>query len=299
MLRQVFCSLLRDRVSALVLPVLAAALAGCNLQKDIDIASPNLPTQLVVECYLVPGQPYRLIVQRTQPFDAPPPISGDSVNPIINNDLLALDAVAVISGPRGAQTLNFSPMLDESSVHTRFFTHTSPVIFDGQPGEVFTLELTDREGRRVTGTTTVLAPVPIDTVEISFNPDQPFAEAKASLLTRYQDPGTPGNAYRYQTNRVTRQKFEEQQSFEFDDVQFNGRASVAGSTYRYTQNDTIDVALHHVSGAYLAFLESVEAARDANGNPFAQPASIKSTVQGGIGVFTSLATDQRRVILTR
>jgi Domain of unknown function (DUF4249) len=286
--------------SRFLLPFLtAAALTGCNLQKEIDVPTPNLPTQLVVECYLTPGQPYRLIVQRTQPFDAPPPISGDSLNPILNLDFLSSDAVVTISGPRGATTMNFSPAQDLSSVHTRFFTHTSTAVFDGQPGEVFTLEVTDSGGRRVTGSTTVLAPVPIDTVEVSYNPDAPFDEAKAAFLTRYLDPPTPGDAYRYQTNRVKSGQFERQQSFELDDTRINGGPSAVGSSFRFSQGDTLDVALHHISLDYLHFLESVDAAEGANGNPFAQPASIKSTVQGGIGVFTSIATDRRLIILKR
>ncbi len=287
------------RLHFLFLLLTAATLTACNLQKEIDIPSPNIPTQLFVECYLVPGEPYRLIVQRTQPFDAPPPISGDSLNPIFNLDFLAVDAVVTIAGPRGSETINFSPAQDTSSTHTRFFTHIGTTVFDGQPGEVFTIDITDSEGRRVTGSTTVLAPVPIDTVEVSFNPDAPFADAKAALLTRYFDPVAPGNAYRYQTNRVVRGKFDRQQSFELDDLRINGAPSAVGSSYRFTQGDTLDVALHHISLPYLRFLESVDAAEGANGNPFAQPASIKSTVQGGLGVFTSLATDRRRIILKR
>ncbi len=288
------------RLRALFLSLIAAPLlAGCNLQKDIDVPTPDYPTQLVVECYLVPGQPINLVVQRTQPFDAPPPISGDSLNPVINTDFLAPDAVVTISGPRGAQTLTFSPALDTSSVHTRFFTHTSQVIFDGQPGEVFNIEITDSEGRRVTGSTTVLTPVPIDTVEVSYDPNDEFEQAQAALLTRYRDPASPGDAYQYLTNRVVRGRFDEQQSFEFDDLQINGQPSVAGSSYRFSQNDTIDVALNHISLAYLDFINSIDAAQGANGNPFAQPAGIKSTVQGGLGVFTSIATDRKRIILKR
>lgn len=281
----------------------ALGLAGCDLQKTIDVPEPAFEEQLVVECALIPGEPYRLIVQRTRPFLAPlpQPAPGDTSGFSFDFEAIPTDAVAVISGPRGTDTLYFSPSLDVVTAETpRGYTHTGTRIFDGQPGDVYSLLVYDGQGRRVTGATTVLAPVPIDTVEVSFDPqaDTP-EEAKAALLTRYRDPATPGNAYRYQTSKVVRGRFDEQQSFEFPDDRFNGQSSGAGSSFRFDQNDTIDVALYHISREYLRFIESIDAAQGANGNPFAQPASIKSTVEGGIGVFTSLAGVHQRVILKR
>jgi hypothetical protein len=41
----------------------------------------------------------------------------------------------------------------------------------------------------------------------------------------------------------------------------------------------------------------VEDARSANGNPFAQPVTIKSTVTGGFGVFTHLNYQTRELII--
>jgi Domain of unknown function (DUF4249) len=281
--------------------VVGIALTGCNLQQDIDIPTPDYKTELAVECYLIPGEPYKLIVQRTQPFDAPPPIAGDSANPEFNMDILATDAVVKITGPRGTETINFFPQIEPSLSGLRGYTHTSFSIFDGKPGEVFSLEITDNAGRRVTGTTTVLDSIPIDTVEIAYNPDDTFEKAEASILTRYRDPATPGNAYRYQVGRLKgkNQLYEQLQNFEFPDDLNNGRASLVGSSYRFSQNDTMVVALYNISRAYWQFLESVDDAQQANGNPFAQPAGIKSTVQGGIGVFTSLASARRTFTLKR
>ncbi len=279
----------------------AVLLAGCNLQKDIDVPQPAYEEQLVVECTLIPGEPYRLIVQRTRPFLAPLPQPVDTTGFSFDFDALATDAVVVISGPRSTDTLRFSPSIDDTTAfRPRGYTHTGARIFDGQPGETYSLLVYDGAGRRVTGTTTVLAPVPIDTVEVSFNPQAPTpAEAKAALLTRYRDPATPGDAYRYQTSKVSRGHLDEQQSFQFEDARINGQASGVGSSFRFGQNDTVEVALYRISRAYWQFLESVDAARGANGNPFAQPASIKSTVVGGVGVFTSLAGAHQRLILKR
>lgn len=279
----------------------AAGLAGCNLQKDIDIPQPAYEEQLVVECTLIPGEPYQLAVQRTRPYGAPLPQPTDTSGFSFDLEAIPTDAVVVISGPRGTDTLYFSPFLDITTAITpRGYTHFNPRPFDGLPGESYSLLIYDGAGHRVTGTTTVLAAVPIDTVEVSFDPRaDPPENAKAGLLTRYHDPASPGDTYRYQTSKVSRGRLDEQQSFEFDDRLINGRPSALGSSYRFSQNDTIDVALYRISRAYFDYLNSVDAAQGANGNPFAQPAAIKSTVQGGIGVFTSLAGVHKRVILKR
>ncbi len=280
---------------------LAAGLAGCDLQKDIDIPQPAFEEQLVVECTLVPGEPYRVVVQRTRPYGAPLPQPIDTSGFTFDFDAIPTDAVVVISGPRSTDTLRFSPALDDTTaVAPRGYTHVGRRRFDGRPGETYSLLVYDGAGRRVTGTATVMEPVPIDTVEVSFDPRAATPEeAKAALLTRYHDPAPVGDAYRYQTSKVSRGRLDRQQGFSLGDDFNNGGATAVGSSYRFTQNDTLDVALYHISLAYLRYLDSIDAAQGANGNPFAQPAGIKSTVEGGLGVFTSLASVHQRVILKR
>jgi hypothetical protein len=41
----------------------------------------------------------------------------------------------------------------------------------------------------------------------------------------------------------------------------------------------------------------VSSAANANGNPFAQPAKVKSTVQGGLGVFATLVYDRKKIVI--
>lgn len=267
---------------------LALLAAGCNLQKDIDVPQPPFESQLVVECYLEPGKPYRLAIQQTTPFLADPQPS------------IVTDAVAVITGPRGIDTIRFFPSFDTTTVNSpKGFTHTGFRNFDGQPGEQYALLVYDGAGRRLTGTTTIQGVVPIDTLEVSFNPDSPVEEAKASILTRFRDPDPLGDAYRYHVNQLSKGKLERRQSFSFDDERLNGQRTAVGSSYRFGQNDTMEVTLYHIERAYDRYLQSVDDAQGANGNPFAQPSAIKSTVQGGLGVFTNLVGDRRQLILTR
>jgi hypothetical protein len=82
-----------------------------------------------------------------------------------------------------------------------------------------------------------------------------------------------------------------------DDNLSNGQAAAFGTGYDFEKDDTVFVSLYHLEKPYYDFFNSVEAARDANGNPFAQPASVISTVQGGYGVFTNLVYDRKMIIL--
>ncbi|HSI89864.1 MAG TPA: DUF4249 family protein, partial [Adhaeribacter sp.] len=77
----------------------------------------------------------------------------------------------------------------------------------------------------------------------------------------------------------------------------NGENIMFGTTYRFTPGDTLFVTLYHLERSYYDFLNTVDDAQDANGNPFAQPSAVKSTVQGGLGVFTTLVYDRRQVVL--
>ena len=69
----------------------------------------------------------------------------------------------------------------------------------------------------------------------------------------------------------------------------NGQPFVLGTSYRFNPGDTVTATLYHTDLAYFRFRQSVRDARQANGNPFAQPSAIFSNVQGGVGIFTVLS----------
>ena len=64
----------------LIFILAVAAFASCNLEKEIDLNLPEFKSQLVVECYLEPGKPYRANVFRTTSYYAP---TADLLNSIV------------------------------------------------------------------------------------------------------------------------------------------------------------------------------------------------------------------------
>jgi hypothetical protein len=264
-------------ISFFFLAMLAIVPLACNLEKDFEVDLPVNEPQLVAECYLEPGLPYRLTLTESSNYLAPPAL------PLVEN------ATVIIRHKGRADTLRYAPFYDNFS--RKYYTHASKTIMQGQSGDTYALEITDKQGRRLTGTTTVLPVVPLDTVEYKYND-----RAKAFLVAKFKDPGAAENYYFFSVQRDSINSRAEI-DYTADDKLSNGEPYAFGTGYDFKKGDTIFVSLFHLERPYYDFFNSVENARDANGNPFAQPASLISTVQGGYGVFTNLVYDRKRLIL--
>ena len=267
----------RDFLYFLIFGLVLCLLTSCNLEKDIEVELPLYEKQMVVECYLEPGKPARLtLLESTGYLDAP------SLN-------LITDATVSITHHGITENLKYEPAIDDST--GKYYTHTSDYVMRGQPGDVFTLLISDPQGRKVTGTTTILPTVTMDTVEFNFNDRD-----EALVVTKFKDDGNTANYYRYSIHRDSLQG-ETEISYTASDELNNGEPFVFGTGYDFETGDTIIVTLQHLDQAFFDFQESVEEAQSANGNPFAQPGRVKSTVQGGLGVFTNLVYDRRKMIV--
>ena len=279
-----------SRVLGLLMGLLA--LAGCGaLQNDVDVPLPSYSSELVVECYLEPGKVPSLAVTTSVPYLG-------VVLPQVPTDV-----TVTLTMPNGtAVPLPFAPnyLALADTTGEKFHSHIGRDPLVARPGDVFRLEVRDSKGRRVTGTTTMLAPIPIDSVEYKFN-DKTGAERKAYFLTNWRDPATPDNYYRLLLHKGDPAKGALRKSPESDipiqDRLVNGRPIVVGTSYRFLAGDTITATLYHTEGAYFRFRQSVRDARGANGNPFGQPSAIFSNVQGGIGIFAVLSATRATKII--
>ena len=264
--------------------LLTSLLAGCGgLQKDLGIVLPNGPAQLVVEAYLEPGEVPRIAVTESAPYVSDP-------TPVVPTDV-----TAVLILPNGRRdTLSFLPGIDRTT--RKGYTHIGRAGLRARPGDKFGLEVTDTQGRRVTGTATMPAKVPIEKLEWIFN-DKTGEQRKAYVLCTFRDPAGLGDNYRFMIHR-RRIRNNPNLDYTVQDRLTDGQSITLGSSYEFFPNDTLFVSLYHVDEPYYNFLQSVQDARNANANPFSQPAAVRSTVQGGLGVFTVLSYERRRILLT-
>ena len=259
-------------------------LAGCGLQKDVDVKLPSYSSELVLECYLQNGALPSLTVTESVSYLA------TDVRPSVPTDV----TVALTLPDGTVQPLTYRPnpqALLDTVLNEKFHTHIGTVPVVARPGDVFKITAFDTPGRRVTGTATVPTDVPIDSVEYKFN-DRTGSERKALFLTNWRDPATPGDTYRLQLHKgdpargVLRRRPEVDVFAE--DRLLNGRNFIIGTSFRFAAGDTVTATLYHSDQAFYRFRRSLNDAANANGNPFAQPSAIFSSVQGGLGIFTVL-----------
>ena len=272
---------------------LALALAGCGkLQNDINVPLPAFASDLVVECYLKPGEVPSLAVTTTVPYLS-------SVLPTVPTDV-----TVTLTMPNGTPVpLAFSPnyrALVDTVEGVKFHSHIGRTPLVARAGDVFKLDVVDRQGRHATATTTVQTPIPIDSVSYKFN-DKTGRERKAYFLTNFRDPATPDDCYRLQLHKGNPAKGALLKSPEVDmsveDRLLNGQQFVLGTSYRFVADDTVTATLYHIERAFFRFRQSVRDARSANGNPFGNPSAIYGNVQGGVGIFTVLSgTTAQKII---
>lgn len=297
---------------------------SCNLEREIEIDLPPYENELVVESYIEAGKPYLLTLSESISYFEIPGLKPVDLNQslvinvggfevqttfqdLIDQGLLTEedvpglpptydDAVVVITHNGVSDTLEntlylvLDPRTDAENPYFKFynFISTTPVTVDYT--NPFFLSIMDIQGRVVTGEAQFIPPVPIDSLNLRYNTTN-----LASVETWLTDPEPKGNFYRHVLNKNTLYK-RPYQEFSFDDAVIEG-SFLLGTGYDFEQNDTLISSIYTIDEAYYDFSETFDDAVNANGNPFAQPTRIKSTVLGGIGVFTALTVDRDTVIV--
>jgi hypothetical protein len=257
---------------------LAGLLTGCDLEKEIEVPLPSYASKLVVECYLEEGRPYRMAVTESVSYFEGPRL------PVVN------DADVNITYGDNRVKLNYS--VDVDTFYRKAYNYLSSSRVNSTRNSVYTLQVKDPRGRTITGEARFLPKIPIKSVEWKYNKDE-----LAFLLVKFDDTDPAiTNYYRFQIHKDSLNKNADV-DFNLDDT-FNTNGEITlGTGYNYQRGDTVYVSVFHVEKNYYDFLESVSSAANANGNPFAQPAKVKSTVQGGLGVFATLVYDRKKIVI--
>jgi hypothetical protein len=147
-------------------------------------------------------------------------------------------------------------------------------------------------GKLYTAATKLLAPVSIDSVNHAVNID-----SNISIGFKFTDPGAVNNYYRRFVFTNERNP-ENRGNFRFSDRLFNGTAFSLFTRFSYKRGDTVTVRLYNLNSDYFEFLESINTAEDAAGNPLAQPVFAKGNISGdALGIFTGLSYAEKKYII--
>lgn len=253
---------------------------ACNLQNEVDLDLPEFESQLVVECYLEPGKPYRANVSRSTSFFAP---TGDLLNSITD------DATVIITYQGISDTLRFGLYVDGSNG----YFYGSPTIVPTDYENEFFLEVIDSAGNRVTGSTKIMPPVELDSIQI----EPLLADSSVTILSFFPDNPTEANFYRsmqFRTRSIT-----DSLKIDFiidDEITNNGQVVIGGPPF-FVEGDTLVSQLIQMDEAYFNFVDSRERLEASNGNPFGQPGTIISNLEGGIGIFTGFTPTEKTFII--
>lgn len=268
-----------------------ALLGACNLEKEIDLELPLYDSQPVVECYLEPGKPFRLLLTRSYSFFDP--LGLDST--FLDKTLVSGAMVTIAYNGRVDTLAN---TLSAELMPLKIFNYTGKNLVPATPGVEYTLRITMPNGKEITGRTIMLPKVPIDSIRVEWNPQR---DTLARVLTYITDDRTQENFYRRVLNYATLDSLPDQDFLATDRIA-QTEIIAFGTGYELRQGDTVINTLFHITKDYYDYLESVQLAVFGNQNPFAQPARIKSNVRGSaspLGIFTCLVYDRDTTIIRK
>lgn len=281
-------------------------LLSCEeMETVVEIKLPPIEKELVVECYLEAGQPYRLLLTETKDY-----FEDLTACPFVRKAMVVITHGNIKDTLKEALFFNdncdvndfipygFLPYLSADS--TRFFNYGSSTLCPLDYTQAFTVEVWDTiNNRYATATTQFLPPSPILDFRAEFN-----TSGKAYALLSTQDEPSTVDYYRLLLHETAltergdglfplpvgrRPRFDRVLD---DGGIFNGDAVITASNYRFESGDTLIGTIYHLDKSYHDYLESVQDAQSANNSPFGQPAAIQSNITGGTGIFTFLSYDR-------
>jgi hypothetical protein len=265
-------------------------LGACNLTKDVAIDLPEYARQPVVECYLEPGKPFRMLL--TQSYSFFDPLGLDSS--FLEKTLLQ---GATVNITYNNKTINLPNQLSFESSPLKLFNYTASQLVPADPGVEYTLNITLSDGKTVTGKTIMLPLVQIDSVPVQFNPTK---DTLAQTFMYITDDLSTVDFYRRMLNYGTLDSVA--QDFVTSDRFSTTSKVVFGMGYDLTVGDTVFNTIFHITPEYYDYIESVQLAIASSFNPFGQPSVIKSNVTGTavpLGIFTCLVYDRDTTIIVK
>lgn len=279
-----------------------------SCERDITLDLPSTEPKIIVDGYVERDLPPYIILSRSQGyFD---PINSGSLNNLPERNA----TVKISDGINTIVLTELDTVIDGISIGG-IYAAVDPVNFlptmIGTAGLTYSLEVLTSDGRRVTSTTKLQAPIALDSTWFEIQ------EGKDSLGFTWaflSDPDTLDNCYRWFSKRLNKDdqyfapfgsafedKFINGQTFKFG---YN-RGSLQNSTAEDDNNeeagffklgDTIVIKFCTIDKSTFEFWRDAETQLGNNGSPFAVPSNVKSNINGGIGVFASYSASYDTII---
>lgn len=265
-------------MKAILRCLVGCVLSACSLDKEVVVSLPPYQKELVTECYLERDKPVMLYLSESSSY-------FDTLAFVLVNGA----QVALQQGQRH-DTLPNLPFFDLE--YRKLYNYRTGAALPLDTTQEILLSIKDTLGRTITGTTRFLPLPVVDSIQVRYEIDD---DTTAGFLLWIQDFPGQTNYYRLIMNEDSLTGAPVVEFTITDNSGLDGKRIPVGTTTRFKPGKTMIIRVFHIEQGYYDYLRSVSAAGRANGNPFAQPATVKSQVKGGFGIFTTLNYREFRV----
>lgn len=256
-------------------------MAACDMQQEVTVKLPPHEETYVVECFLEPGQEHQVLMTRSVDF-----FEGKWLEGVDGAEII------ISSGEEERKLINLNKT-DTLFYKVFNYYHPDKVVYE--EGKEYQITIKYGDEVKASGKTRFLPKVEISDIYFRQNSD--------SLLATYveiADNPDEDNYYRLILGGGV-SKGGNNYGTNYDGVWDDSRA-VNGKLTMNTAHilppeARIAVKVYHIDKKYYEFLKSVQQAREANYNPFMQPASVKSTLNGALGAFSAISLTSDTVIV--
>lgn len=264
------------------------ALFSCEEEIEVDV--PGNANSLVVEAYIndrFPALNYVILTRSVDYFSA----AGGYV-PVKDAQVFVTEGT--VNGADTSWDISTRKQLVEVRTDTvRGFYMDPAQQLLGKQNHVYLLEITS-DGKSVRGTTSIPALVPLDSMTFTRE------RREATITLHYNEPVAINNnyfiIYRNGSDSTIRTWGFHTGAFTFSDDFINGEYRRQTLFTKFNAGDTVNLWMSSIDRLSYNFWESFDDA-NRNGGPFATPVSVESNITGGIGCFTGMSTDYKRVVI--
>jgi hypothetical protein len=269
-----------------------------SCEKDISVDIPKPNQEYVVEGYIEENQfAYVFLTQNSAYFDE------ISLEKIV--ELTIKDAIVVVSN--GSQSEQLEMVYDPN--HFPYYKYVGKII-KGEKGKTYKLTI-KIDQKVITSTTTIPNSVQIDSLKYKVEKNFP-GDSLGYLWFYFTDPDTLGNYYKIYTKVLGKDSiFYQPFSSVSEDKIINGQF-VEFSTYKgrnplepfkegeyykwfFKPNDTIVFKFTSIDASIYAFWYTLEM-NSSSGGPFSSPITVKSNINGGLGVWGGYGVSMDTII---
>lgn len=255
---------------------------ACSMQQDITIDVPPHTPVTFVECYLEPGQPARALATKSVGF-----FEGVEIEPANNLQLYLYHNGVPFS-------LANTVVIDSSQREIYNYNAAYEIAHDTSSQWELVVHQDEREIAR--SSARFLSKPKISDILYSVG----AVDSIVSVEVHVADDPQQDNFYRLRVKWKGSSRGGGFEGIWTDQSASGGKIKLNAGAALKAYNDTILVSVYQIDEAYYTFLRSLEKARDANYNPFAQPANVEGNLKGeAIGIFTAMSGTTEIIVLDR